>query len=104
MPKRLWLTAGLVVALSTFSASTALGQKVTMEWQNAPLNHVVRAFAAFSQRTIVVAPDVGNPEVTASVADVEWQRALDLVLLAHGLVARVDATGVIHIERLRAGK
>jgi type II secretory pathway component HofQ len=77
---------------------------MTMEWQNAPLTDVVRAFAAFSGRTIVVAPEAGNPEVTASLADVEWQRALDVVLMAHGLVARVDATGVIRIERQRAGR
>ena len=104
MAKRLWLTAGLVVTLSTFSASTAQSQRVTMEWQNAPLTQVVRAFAAFSGRTIVVAPDAGNPEVTASLADVEWQRGLDVVLTAYGLVARVDATGVIRIERQAAGR
>ena len=104
MLKRLWLTAGFVGALSTLSASAARGQKVTMEWQNAPLTDVVRAFGTFAQRSIVVAPEVGNPEVTASITDVDWQRALDLVLMPHGLVARVDDKGVIYIERKATGK
>jgi type IV pilus assembly protein PilQ len=105
MSKRLHLAAAFALTLLAVSPSIARAQaggRVTLEWQNAPLSHVVRAFAAFSGRTIVVAPDVGDPELTASVLDVDWQRALDVILATRALVARVDGSGVIHIEKQRS--
>jgi type II secretory pathway component HofQ len=99
MSKRLCLTAGFVLTLLAAPALSAHAQNVTMEWQNAPLSQVIRAFARFSGRTIVLASDVGDPEVTASLQNVDWQRALGLVLARLGLVERVDPTGVIRVER-----
>jgi ferric-dicitrate binding protein FerR (iron transport regulator) len=102
MFKRLYLAAGFAVTLLALSPSVTHAQEArrgTFEWQNAPLSHVVRAFAAFSGRTIIVAPDVGDPEVTASFQDVDWRSALELILAAHALAARVDASGNIRIER-----
>jgi type II secretory pathway component HofQ len=102
MSKRSYLVAGLAAALLAVAPSASRAQVsrgVTMEWQNAPLSDVVRAFALFSGQTIVVAPEVGNPKVTASLQNVDWHRGLDLVLMSHGLVARTDRSGVIRIER-----
>ena len=102
MSKRLCLAAAFaltLLALSPSIGSARAGRGITVEWQNAPLSHVVRAFATLSGRTIVVAPDVGDPEVTASVQAADWQRALDVVLATRGLVARVDASGIIRIEK-----
>jgi type II secretory pathway component HofQ len=102
MSKRLYLAAGFTFSLLAFSppASHAqIAQRITVEWQNAPLSHVVRALSAFSGQTIVVAPDVGDPELTVSVQNVDWRRALDLALASRALVARADAAGVIHIEK-----
>ena len=102
MSRRLYLTAGVALTLLAVSPSISRAQAGglgTFKWQNAPLSDVVRAFADFSGRTIVVAPDVGDPDVTAFVENVEWQRALDIVLWTRGLVARVDASGVIRIEK-----
>lgn len=103
---RFCLTAGVAVALalSPSVGRAQAGQRVTMEWQSAPLNDVVQAFAKYTGRTITVAPDIGNPEITAYVQDVEWQRALDMVLATRGLVARIDASGVIRIEKQGAPK
>jgi type IV pilus assembly protein PilQ len=103
---RFCLTAAVAVALalSPSVARAQAGQRVTMEWQSAPLNDVVQAFAKFSGRTIAVAPDVGNPEMTASVQNVEWQRALAIVLATRGLVTHIDASGVIRIEKQAAPK
>jgi type II secretory pathway component HofQ len=99
MRNRLFLIAGLALGLFAVSPSVSLAQKVTMEWENAPLSDVVRAFAKFSGRTIVVAPDAGDRAVTASFQDVDWERAFDLMLSGLGLTRRVDAAGVIHVER-----
>jgi ferric-dicitrate binding protein FerR (iron transport regulator) len=102
MFKRLCLAAGFTAALLALSPSIGGAQearRVRFEWENAPLSQVVRAFAAFSGRTIVVAPDVGDPAVTATVQSVDWRAALELILVAHGLVARADASGNIRIEK-----
>jgi type II secretory pathway component HofQ len=102
MSKRLYLAAGFALTLLAVSPSIGraqAGQGITVEWQNALLSDVIRAFAALSGRTIVVAPDVGDPEVTASFNNADWQLALDIILMTRGLVARVDAAGVIRIEK-----
>ena len=103
---RLCLTAGVAIALALSPSVThaQAGQTVRFEWQSAPLTEVVKAFATFSGRTMTVASDVGNPEITAYVRDVDWQRALDIVLATRGLVARVDAAGVIRIEKYAVPK
>lgn len=98
------LITGVVVALALSPSvgraqATETAPRVTMEWQNAPLSDVLRAFSRFSGRTIVVAPGVGDPEITASVQNAEWPRALDVVLATRGLVARTDASGVIRVEK-----
>ncbi|MFN2566405.1 MAG: hypothetical protein ABR499_15525 [Gemmatimonadaceae bacterium] len=102
MRRRLYLAAGFALTLLALSPSIGRAQeraRITVEWQNAPLSHVIRAFAAFSGRTIVLAPDVGDPDVTASFQDVDWQRALGIILATRALDARVDASGVIRIEK-----
>jgi len=59
----------IALALSPSVARAQAEQRVTLEWQSAPLTQVVQAFAKFSGRTITVAPDVGNPEITVSVRE-----------------------------------
>lgn len=101
MLARLCFNVGVAVALA-LSSSVARAQakeNVRFEWRSAPLTDVVKAFAQFSGRSITLAPDVGNPEITASVHAADWQRALDIVLATRGLVARVDASGTIRIEK-----
>jgi ferric-dicitrate binding protein FerR (iron transport regulator) len=105
MSKRLFLGAGFALTLLALSPSIGRAQaggRITVEWQNAPLSDVVRGFATFSGRTIVLAPDAGDPEVTAAYQNIDWQLALDLILERLGLVARVDSSGVIRIEKRNA--
>src|SRR5258708_30650910 len=73
--------------------------KITASWQRTPLADVVEAFVKLSGRTIVIARDVGPLEVTANVENIEWKNALDAIMEANGLVVRVDAADIIHIER-----
>jgi type IV pilus assembly protein PilQ len=99
MSKRLCLTAGFVLSLLAAPAAGAHAQNITVEWQGAPLTDVIRAFARFSGRTIVVAPDVGEREVTVSLQNVDWQRGLGVIVAGLGLVERVDDSGVIRVEQ-----
>ena len=76
---------------------------LTVEWANVPLSQVLQAFATFSGRSIVMAPDVGDIEVTPALTDVDWEVAMDTILERLGRVARVGPSGVIRVERnLRA--
>jgi len=72
---------------------------VTVEWVNAPLSQVLRGFAAVSGRSIVMAPDAGDIELSAALTDVDWELAMDTVLERVGRVARVEPSGTIRVER-----
>src|ERR1043166_2234261 len=97
---RLSLALALLVAPPSF-LSGQTQQRITVEYQNAPLREVVRGFAAFSGRTIGVAPDVGDPLVTAVARDVDWVAGFDKILETQPLVARPRGGGVIRVERGR---
>jgi type II secretory pathway component HofQ len=100
MHKRLRLTA--ILALLAVAPSAGAAQAISVSFFDAKLSEIVRNFAAFSGRTIVLAPEAGNPAVTASIRDVEWRRGLDQILATQSLVARVDGAGVIHVEPRRS--
>src|ERR1044072_1872313 len=90
MPRRPYSPLSLALALLVAPPSLLSGQtqqRITVEYQNDPLSEVVRGFAAFSGRTIGVAPDVGDPLVTAVVLDVDWLAGLDQILETQSLVA-----------------
>ena len=102
MSARFRLAAVLAFTLTVLLPSLAHAQarpRITVEYQNAPLNEVVRNFAAFSGQTIVLASDVGHRDVTASLRNLDWKIALDTILEEQSLIARVDASGAIRIER-----
>ena len=104
MTKRLRLTAGFALTSLTLASSIGLAQAprpVTVEFQNAPLSQVMRAFGTYSGSIIVLAPDVGDPEMTATIENVDWRLALDRIVDTRALVARTGASGVIRIERRR---
>jgi type II secretory pathway component HofQ len=73
-------------------------RRMTVQYEGAPLTDVVRAISAFSEHAIVVMPDVGNPSVSASLTNVDWQRGLDQILTSAGLTAQADGAGVLRIQ------
>jgi ferric-dicitrate binding protein FerR (iron transport regulator) len=106
MSKRLCLAAAFALTQLALVPSIGLAQapqRITVEWQNARLSHVIDAFARFSGRTIVLAPDVGEQQVTAAFANGDWQLVLDAILEQHTLVARREASGVIRVEKRARG-
>jgi type II secretory pathway component HofQ len=72
---------------------------ISVDYMNAPLRNVLQSLSAFSGRTIVMRDDLGDPAVNASLSDVHWRRALDLILEKEGLVAKDDPSGVIKVDR-----
>jgi type II secretory pathway component HofQ len=68
-------------------------RRITVEYQGVPLWRVLQAIGQFSGRHIAITPDIGSREVTASVTDVDWQRALERIVATTGLVVRADRAG-----------
>ena len=101
MTKRLRLIAPFALTLLPLAPSIGLAQtpgRITVQYQNSPLSQVIRGLAAYSGSTIIVGRDAGDPDVTATLRDVEWRLALDRILAPHALIARSDPTGIIRIE------
>jgi type II secretory pathway component HofQ len=104
MTERLQNPLRIALTLLTFAPALILAQspsQVTVDYQNAPLSTVVRNFAAFSGRTIAVAPGVGDALVTTSIQGVDWEHGLDHILAAESLIARPDSGGGLRIEKER---
>jgi ferric-dicitrate binding protein FerR (iron transport regulator) len=74
-------------------------QPITVEFQDAPLSRVLRSVSAFAQRSITMAPNVGDPMVSFAARSVDWQRALNSLLRDHGLAATADASGNLVVVR-----
>lgn len=72
-------------------------RRITIAFENTPIAEVASAFADFSGRSIVLGAGVQGV-VTAQIDNQPWDRALDAILQANGLIAREMETGIIRIE------
>ena len=70
--------------------------RITVDFQQTDIREVLRVFADFSGRTIVVGKGVTG-SVTASIKDQPWKAALSSILQSRGLIAVEDSTGVITV-------
>jgi type IV pilus assembly protein PilQ len=87
------------------------GEKISLDFQNADINDILRLIAEVSGLNIISGPDVKGT-VTTRMVDVPWDQALDVVLRINGLdqdradnivrVAPVDRFITERQERLRA--
>ncbi|MDX1495157.1 MAG: hypothetical protein R3253_13900 [Longimicrobiales bacterium] len=71
---------------------------MTLSWTEAPLRDVLRAFAFYSGRSIVVGSGVEDVFVTADIRDQPWDLALQAILESHGLWATENEAGIIRVE------
>ncbi len=69
------------------------GDPVSMEFQNADLRSVLRAFAEISELNFVIDPQVAG-RVDVALVDVPWDQAFDVILQANRLGYVVDGTVV----------
>jgi hypothetical protein len=74
-------------------------RKLSVDFEAAPLSSVLQSIAGFAGRAIVLSPVSGDPWVTVSIRDTDWQRALNQVAKSVGFVARADRDGVFHVEK-----
>lgn len=72
-------------------------RRISMTFDNMPIQDVLFAFADFSGRSIVPSSDVtGN--VTAEIKDQAWDEALNVILRQQGLIAAEDPSGIIRVD------
>lgn len=70
--------------LSGIGGKVYTGKRVSLEFQDAPVQDVVRLIADVSKLNIILADDVkGN--ITLKLVDVPWDQALDIILTSKGL-------------------
>jgi hypothetical protein len=92
---------GAIAAVFLLSARSSAAQEVpriTASFDSVPIAEVVASFAEVSGRSIIVGRGV-EAHVTAEFHDVPWRVAFEEVLLAHGLAAIEDSSGVITVIR-----
>jgi type IV pilus assembly protein PilQ len=86
-------------AVSTSAHKHYTGERITLDFQDAPVRHILQLLADVSGRNIVIAEAVqGN--ITLKLKEVPWDQALDLVLTMHGLGMETDGN-IIRINTLQ---
>ena len=74
-------------------------RRISIQFTNSPLQDVLLAFAAFSNRSIVPGSNVAGI-VTADIRDQPWDVALETILATQGLVAEENEYGIIRVDNI----
>ena len=75
--------------------------RITVNWENAPINDVLGVFAAFTGRTILPSKNVTGT-VTANIVNLPWDVALKEIMNANGYDVTVNPDGVIVVDTFDA--
>ena len=98
------LGVGVLVGAFTGAPLPLLGQDarshITVSFAAAPIQDVLFTFAEFADRSIVAGPGIEGL-VSAEIRDQPWEVAFDVLLEAHGLVARELESGIIRVDGAR---
>lgn len=82
-------TAGVPAPITSATIGEAgeknyTGEKISLDFQNADINDILRLIAEVSGLNIIAGPDVKGT-VTTRMVDIPWDQALDVVLKINGL-------------------
>ena len=93
--------AALLLALLVGAAQPGTAQSearhMSVSWSGTPIHEVLRAFAAYSGKSIVAGAGVSGL-VTADINDQPWDVALQVILSTNGLVATENEYGIIRVD------
>lgn len=73
------------------------GERISLSFQNADIETVVRAFGELTGRSIVAGAGVRDVTVTADIRNEPWDEALVTLMRANGLEVRVE-NGMIRVD------
>lgn len=70
--------------LGTIDSKVYTGKRVSLEFQNASIQDVIRLIADVSKLNIIISDSVTG-QITLKLVDVPWDQALDIILTSRGL-------------------
>ena len=76
-------------------------RRISVSFDNTPIDDVLFTFAEFSDKSIVAGSDVAGIVVTADIRDQAWDDALEEILQSRALVAVESETGIIRIDAIQ---
>jgi type IV pilus assembly protein PilQ len=90
----------LVALMSVLASGVCIGaipeqEPISMDFQSADINTVLRSFSVYTDKNIIAGPEVEGP-VTVHLEEVPWRDALDIVLRANGYAAQ-EEEGIIRV-------
>jgi len=91
-------TAKAVKAGETGTGKQYSGPRLSLDFQNADIHHILRLIGEVASKNVVISDRVKGL-VTLRLKDVPWEQALDIVLLSQDLGVTVDGN-VLRIETL----
>src|SRR5262245_16140815 len=89
-----------LIAALWLAATPAAAQEVaiTVQFVDQPINDVLAVFAEHTKKSIVAAPDVATRVINADTKDQPWDRALQAILTAYGMIMREEESGILVVE------
>jgi type IV pilus secretin PilQ/predicted competence protein len=76
-------------------------RRISVSFDNTPIDDVLFTFAEFSDKSIVAGSDVAGIVVTADIRDQAWDDALEEILQSRALVAVESQTGIIRVDAIQ---
>lgn len=71
--------------------------RLTVTWENASIEEVVRGFSEISGRNIIVGKGI-TAIITARIVDTPWHQAFEAILGAHGLSVQEMPGGILRVD------
>ena len=95
-------TEGVPFGSSLTESQVFVGEKISLDFQDADINDILRLIAEVGKVNIIAGGDVQG-KVTTRMTDVPWDQALDVILKINGLaqersgnIIRVAPLGEVH--------
>ena len=76
-------------------------RRISVSFDNTPIEDVLFTFAEFSDKSIVAGTDVVGILVTADIRDQAWDDALEEILQSRALVGSESETGIIRVDAIQ---
>ncbi len=71
--------------------------RLTVTWENASIEEVIRGFSEISGRNIILGRNI-NATITARIVDTPWHEAFQAILGAHGLSVQEMPGGILRVD------
>jgi type IV pilus assembly protein PilQ len=91
------LRPATVTTVGAFGSLQSQARRISITWEDAPIQDVLATFAEYSGRTIVRGKAVTGT-VSAEIKDQPWDVAMKAILDAHGLAATEENSGIIVVD------